>query len=189
MGGAGRFHQKYRGGANFTTGGKPLGQSPDHQQDRGSDADVMERRSEGNQRSTQGHQADGQAQGRLATAPVGEATYDHGPDRAHQKAYAECGQRHQQRCHFRLSGKKVLGDDHREKAVDGEIIHFQRVAQGTGDGGFPGSCRPRLCGIYDLRTLRMQRVHGCLPRQFFCCCREGLSDMDPCGSLSLFGLN
>lgn len=104
------LHQEHRRGTHLPARRHALDEAAGHQQQCCEDTDLRIRGRKGDHGSTQGHQPDGQAQGRLAPTPVGVAADDHRPHRTHQEPDAKGGQRHQQRRHRRLGGEEMLAD-------------------------------------------------------------------------------
>ena len=131
------LHQHGGGGTDLAAQREALKQTPRQNDQRAKQARRGVRRGHRQTKRSNHHQADGQRHGSLAPVAVGIVADHEAAQRPHHKADAERCHGQQQRTVGALGGEEQLADHEREEAVDGEVIHFQRVADGAG-GDQPG---------------------------------------------------
>ena len=136
--------------AHFAAGREALQQARDHDQHRRPHADLVVGRREADQRRAARHQQNGQRERRLSADLVRVHAEHDAAHRPHEKAHAEGRDGEQQRGQFIAGRKEQLRDDHREKAVDGEVEPFEPVAEHGGDNGAAPLLRERVDGECDV---------------------------------------
>ncbi len=162
------FHQHRCGRADFATQREALQQPPRH--DDGGPPGARHRigRRTGDAQRSHDHQADGQGHGGLAAAAVGVAADHETSERAHHEPDAERRDGQQQRRIGAGGGKEQLADHDGKEAVDGEVVHFQRITDRTrGD-------HARLVGREGLCACKGSRgAKGCVIHEN---CREQVNE-------------
>ncbi|MCY1408112.1 hypothetical protein D9M71_234290 [compost metagenome] len=131
-----RFDQEGRGGAEFTSGRKALGQAREDQDDRRRDADAFIVGADADHQRRQRHQQDGKSQALLAAVAVGEHAEHRAADGAHQEAHGKHRQHREQRGEAVSGRKELLGEDGGKGRVDHPVGVLDYGAEGRSHNGF-----------------------------------------------------
>ncbi|MNI23560.1 hypothetical protein D3C73_771540 [compost metagenome] len=139
------FNQQRRGRAEFPARRKALQQARDQDKDGGQDAGCVVGGGHRDQRDGYGHQRRHHHHGRFTALLVAVQAQDDAAHRAHEKADAEDGRRHQDGIELAagqvgVGGEKELRDDRRHEREHQEVIPFEGVAYDCGHDVACGDC-------------------------------------------------
>ena len=128
------------GGSEFAAGGDALDDAGDDEADRGPDADRRLAGQDDDDEHTEGHQSDGQRQGRLAPVLVGVPADEDGAQRSHDEGDGEGRPGHQLRGQAlaRIEDRRDRGGHESE---EDDVVPLEGIAQSSREYGLAG---PRL---------------------------------------------
>ena len=121
------FDQKCGRTCEFSAGRKALQQSADHDEHGGEEADRRIGRGEGDDGDGRGHHEHDELQRRLSSFPIRVKSEEEAAERARAEARAKGRERQQERGRLVSAWKERLRQNRSKKAVDDEIIPFQRI--------------------------------------------------------------
>jgi hypothetical protein len=129
----GRLHQIGRGGTHLAAEREPLHHSRDDGDYRGSDADGLVGRRDGQRDDREAHQDEAEDHCGPASHAVGIGPDHNAADRPGNEPRSERGKRQHQTGILAVRGEKRVADLDREKAVGDEIIEFEHIADGRAE--------------------------------------------------------
>ncbi len=144
--GRSRFYDQRHRSHYFRTGGKPLSETKDDEEDRRGQTDRRMARQQTDQGGAQAHEADRHHQRRPPPAQIANAPEQDAPQGTADEAHAIDRQPRQKRGVMAGPGKEERREIHQQDVEDGIVVEFDEAARKCGDRGPPRRRRNRfLC--------------------------------------------